>query len=259
LTEAQNGNIEEAMLAYQAAIAADPNFVDAYINLGAIHFERKEYEQALEMYRKATEKQANNVTAFSNLANVEYKLKRYAEAEGHLKTAVDLAPEDVILYRDLGKVLYAKRDYEGLIKIINKGHELGGGDYLSYYMLGKAYQKLDKDKDATAAYKKSISFKKKNDGAYFALGQINLGQGNYSSAANYFDQALKANPKNYRAAYNHAISVESSDPENYSTNIGVWEKFVKLAKKNPMAHKELAQAENHLKELREAHKQKELQ
>jgi cytochrome c-type biogenesis protein CcmH/NrfG len=125
-------------------------------------------------------------------------------------------------------------------------------------MLGKAYQKQENAPEAIKAFEKSISMEKKNYNAYFALGQINLGQGKYMSAANFFDQALKASPQNYLAAYNYAVSVESHEPENYGQNIEVWEKFVRMAKSNPKARREIGEAENHLKELREAHRQKEL-
>ncbi|MEW5994750.1 MAG: tetratricopeptide repeat protein, partial [Candidatus Zixiibacteriota bacterium] len=46
VTAMQEGNTDEAIMAYRAAIAADPDYVDAYINLGAIHFEQGDYDEA---------------------------------------------------------------------------------------------------------------------------------------------------------------------------------------------------------------------
>ena len=77
LTASQGGKTDEAILGYQAAIAEDPSFIDAYINLGAIYFKKNDFQSALTMYRTVTEKDAKNLTALSNLANVEYELKRY--------------------------------------------------------------------------------------------------------------------------------------------------------------------------------------
>ena len=259
LTASQGGNTDEAILGYQAAIAEDPAFLDAYINLGAIYFKKNDFQSALTMYRTATEKDAKNVTALSNLANVEYELKRYVEAEGHLNAAIGLSPKDASLYKDLGKIHFAKRDYEETVKAASKCHELGGADQFTHYMQGKSYQKLEKPAEAIACFEKSVQLKKKNYDALFGLGQVFLSQGKYLNAANYFDQALKANTTKHLAAYNYAIAVESQEPENYVTNIEAWEKFVRLAKSNPKARTELAEAENHLKELREAKKQKDLQ
>ena len=259
LTASQNGKTDAAILGYQAAISEDPAFIDAYINLGAIYFKKNDFQSALTMYRTATEKDAKNLTALSNLANVEYELKRYAEAEGHLNAAIGISPKDASLYKDLGKVLFAKRNYEETIKAANKCHELGGGDNVTYYIQGKSYQKLEKPAEAIGSFEKSVQLHKKNYNALFALGQVFLSQGKYLNAANYFDQALKASPTKHLAAYNYAVAVESHEPENYIKNIEAWDKFVRLAKTNPKARTELAEAENHLKELREAKKQKDLQ
>jgi tetratricopeptide (TPR) repeat protein len=172
-----------------------------------------------------------------------------------------MSPKDASLYKDLGKIQFAKRDYEETIKSLGKCHELGGGDHATQYMLGKSYQKLEKNGEAVAAFEKSVQLQKKNYNACFALGQVYLSQGKYLNAANYFDQALKASPTKHLAAYNYAVAVESNNPEDFAKNIEAWEKFVRLAKNNPKAKagQELAEAENHLKELREALKQKELQ
>lgn len=261
LTSAQAGKIEEAIMGYEAAIAEDPTFIDAYINLGAIHFEKNNYQKALEMYRTVTEKDPKNVLALSNLANVEYELKKYVEAEGHLNAAIALAPKDASLYKDLGKILFAKRDYEETVKALGKCHENGGGNHLTQYMMGKAYQKLDKPSDAIACFDKSVQLEKKNYNSYFALGQVYLSQGKYMNAANYFDRALKSSPTKHLAAYNYAVAVESQDPEDYAKNIEAWEKFLRLAKNNPKARasNEIAEAENHVKQLKEALKQKNLQ
>ncbi len=259
LTASQGGKTDEAILGYQAAIAEDPLFIDAYINLGAIYFNKNDFQSALTMYRTATEKDPKNATALSNLANVEYELKRYAEAQGHLNTAIGMTPKDASLYKDLGKVLFAKRDYEEAIKAANKCHELGGGDHVTHYIQGKSFQKLEKPTEAIGCFEKSVQLQQKNYNALFALGQVFLSQGKYLNAANYFDQALKASPTKHLAAYNYAVAVESHEPENYPKNIEAWEKFIRLAKNNPKARTELSEAENHLKELREAKKQVDLQ
>ena len=261
LTSAQAGKIDEAILGYEAAIAEDPTFIDAYINLGAIHFEKNNYPKALEMYRTVAEKDPKNVLALSNLANVEYELKKYVEAEGHLNSAIALAPKDASLYKDLGKILFAKRDYEATVKALGKCHENGGGSHLTQYMMGKAYQKLDKPTEAIGCFDKSVQLEKKNYNSLFALGQVYLSQGKYMNAANFFDQALKSSPTKHLAAYNYAVAVESQDPEDYAKNIEAWEKFLRLAKNNPKAKatNEIAEAENHVKQLKEAQKQKDLQ
>ncbi|RKX18075.1 MAG: hypothetical protein DRP35_09850, partial [Candidatus Zixiibacteriota bacterium] len=158
----QEGNIDAAIIAYKGSIGQNPNFVDPYINLGAIYFEQKNYQDALDMFKKASEIDKTNLDAFKNLGAIELKLKHYAEAETALTTALSLKPKDSELLKSLAKVHYYKKNYNGLVETLSKCHTNGGGDQLSYFMLGKGYQKLKKNSDAITALKKSIELKKDN-------------------------------------------------------------------------------------------------
>jgi len=251
-------NIDAAVLSYQSCIAADPNFVDAYINLGAIYFTKKDYEKALQMYKTATEKDNKNVDAFANLGRIEYTLKKYLEAETAFKSALALK-EDPEIYKELGKVYYKKNNYDDVIITLNKYHTSGNGDYLTYFMLGKAYQQKDNSTDAITAFQKSIDLKSDYYSAHSSIGQIYLAQEKYNLAAGAFKSAMNADPNNYRAAYNYAVAVESSNPENYSSNIANWEKFIKIAKVNPKAKRDVTVAQQHVKELKDALEKSDLQ
>jgi len=254
----QDGDIESAISAYEAAIKADPDYIDSYINLGAIYFETKEYEKALTMFKKATEKDEKNVTAFANLGRVQYSLQRWVEAETAFKTAISLDGKNFELYRELGKVYYKKRDFPKVIETIVKCHELGGEDDNTYFMLGKGYQNQEKIKEAISAFKKSLELKDSYK-AHSALGGIYLGQGKFLSAANEFKAALKANPKGHRAAYNYAIAIQSQNPESYDVNIKAWQDYIKLAKNNPKAKNQVAEAQRVIKDLKEAKEKANLQ
>ena len=251
------GNTMGATTSYKACIGADPEYIDAYINLGTIYFSQKDYEKALDMFKTATEKDKSNVDAFSNLGKVEYKLKKYAEAEASFKAAIALAPS-AGLYKELGKVYYKKKNYKEVIDTFSKCHEQNGGDYMTYYMLGKGYQKTGNTSQAVITLKESTKIKS-NYNAYSTIGQIYLSEEKYKSAASAFRSALKADPKKYRAAYNYAIAVESNDPENYAVNIKNWETFIKVGKKNPKANKDIAVAKQHVKDLKDAQEKSDLQ
>ena len=254
----QDGKIDEAILAYQAAIAADEEYVDAYINLGAVYFDKKDYENALKMFKTVTEKDEINVTAFANLGRVQYSLQRWVEAETAFKTAISLDKKNTDLYKELGKVYYQKRDFPKVVETIAKCHELGGGDYNTYYMIGKGYQNQEKTKEAIGTFKKSLELQDSYK-AHSALGGIYLGQEKFISAASEYKAALKANPKGHRAAYNYAIAIQSQNPEDYDANIKAWQDYVKLAKNNPRAKRQVAEAQEVIKNLKEAKEKAELQ
>lgn len=254
-------NTAEAEKLYKAAIEKDPTFVDAYINLGALYFSNKDYDDAAKMFKEAADKDPKSADAFVNLGRVNYTLRRWAEAESAFNSAIALDPKNGDYYKELAKVYYRKgrEDYPQMVAALEKCHANGAGDYLTYYLLGKGYKEGGDNTKAIASFKKSIELKEDNDNAHFALGQIYLSQEKYPTAASEFNRALKLDPKSWRAAYNFAVAQESGDPENYKDNIAAWEQFIQVAKKNPQANKDLNVAEAHVKELKDALEQAQLQ
>ena len=122
----------------------------------------------------------------------------------------------------------------------------------------KAYEDSNK-LEAIKAFKKSASLKPDFYSAHSSLGTIYLNDAKYKEAAESFKQAMGIKSKSaFRAAYNYAIAVETSDPENYDTNIANWNKYIKMAKGNPKA-KNIATAEQHVKDLMAAKEQANLQ
>ncbi len=255
----QGGNQAAAITSYEAALGEDASFVDAYINLGAIYFQQKQYDKALQNFKVATEKDKKNADAFANLGRVQYALKKYAEAEIAFNSAIALKDSDPGYYKDLGKVYYRKKNNEEVVATFTKCHQLGGGDYLTFYMLGKAYENTGNTDQALAALKKSAELNDKYDNAHSAMGAIYLSQEKYRSAAGAFKSAMQADPANYRAAFNYAVAVESSDPESYDTNIANWETFIRVGSKNPKAKSDVAVAKEHVKELKAAKEKANLQ
>ncbi len=252
LTFQQAGDTASAIMTYTATLAEDPNFIDAYMNLGAIYFATADYDKALNTYQTAREKAPDNAEVLANLGRVQQKLKKYQDAEESLKAAIAISPENGALYRDLGMAYYAAKDYKTLIVTLDKAHELGAGDHLTWFMLGKANQKLGKDTGAIEAFTKSTKIKPDYYNAHNSLGQVYLALEKYSKAGAAFKAALKAAPQKYLAAYNYAIAVESADPDNFDGSIAVWNEFIKIGKKHAKAKTRVAEAEGHVKDLREA-------
>lgn len=254
----QDGKLEGALLAYGKCISRDASYIDAYINKGTVHFKLKQFDEALKSFKTATEKDNSNVNAFANLGRVQYTLKKYAEAEVSFNKAIEISP-DKDLYKELGKVYYKKKDHKQVIATFDKCHEVGGGDYLTYYMKGKAHNSLGEKGKAITALNKSVEFKASNYNALSTLGQVYLSQEKFKSASTAFKRAMKASPKKYRAAYNYAVAVESQNPENYDTNIKNWEHFISIAKNNAKAKRDVSVAREHVKDLKEASENASLQ
>lgn len=90
--EEDPATIEEAMALYEAILVLRPQHAPTLINLGTIHYNRREYGLAEGLYRLATEVDPRYALAFFDLGNVLDELQRLSEATAAYQRAVELVP-----------------------------------------------------------------------------------------------------------------------------------------------------------------------
>jgi Tfp pilus assembly protein PilF len=114
-TEAMDaGRFDEAVEKYLAAIQADPELVDAYINLGNIYFfEHQDAARARGMYEAALKLDPENALVHNNIGVSFLRDGDLNAAETHLSAAVELDPEYVDGWYNMA-CLAARREQESL-------------------------------------------------------------------------------------------------------------------------------------------------
>jgi len=152
-----NRDNEKAEKYYLKAIKEDPNFIEAYDNLGRIYRAIDKLDKAVEFYTKSIELYPNGIMAHQNLA-VVYGLQKKHEKE--------------------------IKEYEEIIKIEPENPEGYYGIANTYMMLSKFDEAIENGKKALKIYEKTES-EHLNDG-YYLLGLINYYKGDKESAKDYF-------------------------------------------------------------------------
>jgi len=94
-----------ARQAYEQAIAIDPNYSQAYCNLGEWYLTQEEPAVALEHFDRALELQHDLLEALKNRASALYKLGRFADAQLAMLMAIAIYPRAAELYISIGGVL----------------------------------------------------------------------------------------------------------------------------------------------------------
>jgi tetratricopeptide (TPR) repeat protein len=100
---------DEAIDAYLKAVELDPEHAAAYINLGTLHYNRRDYRQAESFYRKAIEVDAKYALAYFDLGNVLDETGRLPDAIWAYKHAIGLAPTYADAHYNLA-LAYEKSD-----------------------------------------------------------------------------------------------------------------------------------------------------
>ena len=123
---------------YRKGIELNPNYADAYNNLGVLLAkDEKRFPEAEAKYNKAIELNPNYSEAYNNLGVLLAKdEKRFDEAEAKYNKAIELNPNDAEAYNNLGSLLTKdeKRFDEAEAKY-NKAIELNPNYASAYYNL----------------------------------------------------------------------------------------------------------------------------
>ena len=105
----QRGELDAALQEYKQAAK---KLAGAYLYIGNVHFQKKEWDEAERNYRKAIRQEPGNADAANNLAWLYYtKKENLDQAETLARQALELNPAKGEIYRDtLEKILLAKKE-----------------------------------------------------------------------------------------------------------------------------------------------------
>lgn len=101
----KNGQLDQAIHHLSEAIAEASDHLDAYLELGRVYQERREYQQALKVYQKAINLAGGDFRPYYQAGLVLKDSKDYMAAEAMLRRAAQLAPNEVSVHRLLGAVV----------------------------------------------------------------------------------------------------------------------------------------------------------
>ena len=110
-THQRQGRNSEAIIAYQQAIALNPQSSDAYNNLGNIYNRQGNYTQAIDCYQKAIEIKPDYAGVYNNLASIHTIKGNVSAAIECYQKAIAIKPT-AELYSNLASVYKDKGDIE---------------------------------------------------------------------------------------------------------------------------------------------------
>lgn len=110
----------QATSAFQKAVENNPNFVDAFYNLGICHYQQNNYEAAFEAYNRAKNIKPNHPGLDNNFGLCLQKLGKMEEAIKSYKSALKLNPTDRDALWNLGNLCEETGDVNSAIKLFDQ-------------------------------------------------------------------------------------------------------------------------------------------
>jgi tetratricopeptide (TPR) repeat protein len=99
------GQLDQAIHHLSEAIVQSSDHLDAYLELGRVYQDRREYQQALKVYQKAINMAGGDYRPYYQAGLVLKDSKDYMASEAMLRRAAQLAPNEVAVHRLLGAVV----------------------------------------------------------------------------------------------------------------------------------------------------------
>jgi len=132
---------DKAKSFYLRAIELNPDYSDAYSNLGNVYYDQENYAGAIKYYNKAIEINPDFSKAYYNLGIVYRNQGNYSDAIKCYKKAIELNPSYSAAYSNLGNVYDDQENYAAAIKYYNKAIEINPDCSEAYFNLGIVYHK----------------------------------------------------------------------------------------------------------------------
>lgn len=127
--EQSGGPLERAIIAYEKALAAEPELAGAHVNLGTIYYHQQEFEKAKACYEQALKARPDYALAHFNLGNLHDELGEWREALKCYLAALEIDPvyADVhynlaLLHQTHGEALKAVKHWRTYLKLDPQGY-----------------------------------------------------------------------------------------------------------------------------------------
>ncbi len=144
--------LNKAIEQYRAAVALDPQMVEARDRLGVCLTRIGSYEAAIEQFAKAIQARPDAAHVRNNLAFCYISQRRWAEAEAELRSALRLKPDFLRARINLGLVLAQQKQFEAALETFRS--VLNEED--AQFNMGLMYQSVGRYADAGRSFRTAL-------------------------------------------------------------------------------------------------------
>lgn len=175
---AKNGQLDEAIAAFRQAIALQPDYAQAYQQLGLAYAGGNRYPEAVKAFKEAARLQPQSGQVHENLGVAYIKLGQWREARETFAAAIRLHPDNAEAHYNLGlangklnRDQEARAQFAEAIRLdpaMAKAHKNLGLAYLNLEMLDQARKSLQEavrldPKDPQAHYALCVYYARAGD------------------------------------------------------------------------------------------------
>ena len=194
LCQAKNGDVQQATITYEQALAMKPNAIQEYKALGDLYLQQNKKDQAMTAYKEYLEKDSSNSALVMTVADFEYKANDFDEAMRYLNMVRGedaKKPSFLLLY---GQACYQSKTCTKSAAIFKQLATLMPQNADVFKTLFDISMKSGNSSDAIAALKHYVALKPTDAAAQKQLGDFLYDQKDMGGAMAAYAAALRADP-----------------------------------------------------------------
>ena len=188
------GEPDMAAAAYEKSIELNPGHTPSYSNLGRLMAAGGDVSGAAKVFRQVLKLVPNDGDAHLNLGNALQSMGNFEQALSHYQQAIELFPYDPRLAHNLGSLYLAMGDPETAKVHYLLALKLDGTSAASHHQLGKLLQREGQLSLAIAHLQQAVSYEENNPAAWQTLGQLWQATGALEGAVACFERAIALAP-----------------------------------------------------------------
>lgn len=197
----QQGHLQDALAAFNAAIKVRPNASLSYYKIAEIYLHLEEYEKARDAFVAFLKLEPNHITALNSVGFIFEKLNDYSSAAKYYERVLSISKDDLYALNHLGlayKQLNRLDDAETLLRkalTLDPNCESQASENLHIY-LGLIYLLRGNVGEAIAEFRESIRLFPNDVWARQRLASIYEDYQRYFEAQLQYQQLLEVDPNN---------------------------------------------------------------
>jgi tetratricopeptide (TPR) repeat protein len=187
---------DKAKISFEQAIALDPKFVAAYVDLGMVLENLRSYREAKQNYDIAITLDPKFAPAFAGRGRTYNGLGDYDRAIKDFDQAIELDRNYTLAFANRGIAYAEKGQYDRAIENYDEALRLDPNDGVAFNNRGNAYQDKRQFDQAIENYNKAIGLNPRDVVAHINRGITYRKMGQYDQALQDHSRAIALNPNN---------------------------------------------------------------
>ncbi len=201
-----NGHMEQSERLCRELLQSEHDYPKAFHLLGAIAYQKKQYNTAIELIKKAIAGDRRIPQFYNTLGAAFRAVGKFEEAIIAYQQAISIKPDYAEAYNNMGNAFLSQRRYVDAVEKYNQAVVLNPGDVEAYNSMAIALQYQGKYSAAIEACNRALSLKPDYAQAYNTIASVMLKKGCHDEAIDNYKRALSLKPDYAEAHTNLGIA-----------------------------------------------------